>query len=170
MVRCTMGIARIASLPPWTRSKAVGKALLYCLTSDAFVGLDHELACIWTMCVMMVLKLYYFCYYIWTWVVITHFVLRCMLNYSWTFVSCGLYVESCTILVVCWQLFEIHRDTRWTTEFIWAQVWQCDRFGGCHCTCALINWSILPHPSTKNRGAVHRPRIGGAPPMSFPPL
>ena len=110
MVRCTMGIARIASLPPWTRSKAVGKALLYCLTSDAFVGLDHELACIWTsVCVMMVLKLYYFCYYIWTWVVITHFVLRCMLNYSWTFVSCGLYVESCTILVVCW----IIRDPAW---------------------------------------------------------
>jgi hypothetical protein len=39
--------------------------------------------------------------------------------------------------------FEILRDTRRTTGFIWAQVWQCDRFGGRRCTCALINWMIL---------------------------
>ena len=25
-----------------------------------------------------------------------------MLNYLWTCITCGLYVESCTILVVCW--------------------------------------------------------------------
>ena len=34
--------------------------------------------------------------------VITLFVLRCMLNYLCTYVTCGLYVESCTILVICW--------------------------------------------------------------------
>ena len=60
-------------------------------------------------CVMLVLKLYCFRYYIWTWVVITLFVLRGMLNYLWTYVTCGLYVESCTILVVCW----IIRDPSW---------------------------------------------------------
>ena len=53
-------------------------------------------------CLMLVLKLYCFRYYIWTWVVITLFVLWCMLNYLWTYVTCGLYVESCTILVCMW--------------------------------------------------------------------
>ena len=48
MVLYTMGTARIASLPPWMRSKAVGNALLCCLTYDAFDGLDHRLACIST--------------------------------------------------------------------------------------------------------------------------
>ena len=48
MVLYTMGTARIASLPPWMRNKAVGKALLCGLTYDAFVGLYHELACILT--------------------------------------------------------------------------------------------------------------------------
>ena len=46
MVLCIMGIARIASLQWWTRSEAAGTALLCCLTYDAFVRLDHELACI----------------------------------------------------------------------------------------------------------------------------
>ena len=51
MVLYTMGTSRIASLLPWTRSKAVGKALLCGLTYDASVGLDHKLACIWNKCV-----------------------------------------------------------------------------------------------------------------------
>ena len=67
------------------------------------------------VCVMMVLKLYCFRYYIWTWVVITLFVLRGMLNYLWTYVTCGLYVESCTILVVCW----IIRDSSWCSTDYW---------------------------------------------------
>ena len=46
MVLDTMGTTRIASRPPWMRSKATGKALLCGLIYDAFVGLDHELACI----------------------------------------------------------------------------------------------------------------------------
>ena len=48
MVLYTMGTLRIASLPPWMRNKAVGKALLCCLIYDTFVGLDHKLACILT--------------------------------------------------------------------------------------------------------------------------
>jgi hypothetical protein len=46
MVLCIMVIARIASLQLWTRSEATGMALLCYLTHVAFVGLDHELACI----------------------------------------------------------------------------------------------------------------------------
>ena len=116
MARYTMGIVRIASLLPWTRSKAAGKALLCGLTYDAFLGLDHELACIRTsVCVMMVLKLYCFRYYNWTRVVITPFILRVRLNYLWTYVTCGLYVESCTILVVCW----IIQDPSWYSMDYW---------------------------------------------------
>ena len=36
--------------------------------------------------------------------------------------------------------FEISVDYR----VIWAQVREFDRFGDCFCTCALINWSVLP--------------------------
>ena len=65
-----------------------------------------------------------------------------------------LLVNLCNMWLVFWilydlgcviGLFKILCDTWWTTGFIWAQVWQCDRFGGCHCTCALINWSVQPH-------------------------
>ena len=44
---------------------------------------------------------------------------------------------------VCRLWFKVLRDTRRTNRLIWAQVWQCDHPGGCHCTCALINWSVL---------------------------
>jgi hypothetical protein len=30
----------------------------------------------------------------------------------------------------------------WTTEVIWAQVWEFDRFGDCFRTCALIIWTV----------------------------
>jgi len=44
MVLSIMDIARIASIPPWMRSEALGKTLLSYLIYDAFVGIDHELA------------------------------------------------------------------------------------------------------------------------------
>ena len=43
------------------------------------------------------------------------------------YVICGMYVESCTILVVVNRFIETRRGTRRTTGFIWVQVWQCDR-------------------------------------------
>jgi hypothetical protein len=82
--------------------------------------------------------------YIWTWFVIT--MLKS--DVCWTTcemdIACDLYVESCMILVVCWLVWNpswFHR----TTGFIWAQVWQFNHFGDCHCTCALINWMVLLH-------------------------
>ena len=75
---------------------------------------------------------------------------------------CNNYVNSdvCEIFVnyyvtcdwLCWIMYDfglyvgwikILRDTRWTTGFIWAQVWWFDYLGGCYCTCALINWTVL---------------------------
>ena len=60
------------------------------------------------------------------------------------YVTCDMYVESCTILVVCW----LNRDPSWySTDY---QVYMgssmtvrplVDRY----CTCALINWMVLLH-------------------------
>ena len=96
------------------------------------------------LCVLDVLKLCCFCYRIWT---------SCCNNYIWTpmyvdylWTLCNMwcvYVESCMILVVCVLYFESLRGTRRTTRFISAQVWECDCLGSCHCTCALINWTII---------------------------
>ena len=115
MVLYTMGTARIASLPPWTRSKAIGKALLCCLMYDTFVGLDHKLACIRTSVGEDGFKNYIASTTVFELgIVITIFELRCMLRYLWAYVTCGLYAESCRILVVCW----IIRDLSWySTDF-----------------------------------------------------
>jgi hypothetical protein len=41
-----MATARTASIPLWMRSETMGMVFLCCLTYDAFVGDDPELACI----------------------------------------------------------------------------------------------------------------------------
>ena len=106
MVLYTMGTARIASLPPWTRSKAAGKSLLCGLIYDAFVGLDHKLACIWTSVCDVGFKTIASAIAVELGIVITIFELWCMLKYLRTYVTCGLYIESCTILVVCWIIWD----------------------------------------------------------------
>jgi len=81
------------------------------LIYDAFVECDHKLASIWTMVWDVSLKTIFASattiFELGT--IITLFVLQCMLNYLWTYVTCGLYVECCTILVVCW----IIQDASW---------------------------------------------------------
>jgi hypothetical protein len=86
------------------RSKTMGMVLLCYRISVAFVGDDPELTCIWTTCDVglktMLLSLY------WTWVVITYV----NSDVCWTIcehvVTCDLYVKSCTILVVCWLVWD----------------------------------------------------------------
>jgi len=82
-------------------------------------------------------------------VVIFIFELWCTMNYLWTL---------CNIWHGCWIMydlglyvgcFEVLRDTRRTTGFIRAQVWQRGRSGDWHCTCALINWSVLLQLASK---------------------
>jgi hypothetical protein len=36
----------------------------------------------------------------------------------------------------------------WTTGIIWSQVRKFDRSSDCFCTCALIIWTVLWHPSS----------------------
>jgi hypothetical protein len=116
LVPCIMATARTASLQLWMRSETMGMVFLCCLIYDTFVRDDPELACIWTMCDVgfktMLLSL--------------HLNLGCNnyleLWFMWTIcelvVTFNMYIELCTILVVCWRWFEILRDTRQTTGFI----------------------------------------------------
>ena len=109
MVPYTTGTARIASLPPWTRSKAIGKALLCGLIYDAFVGLDHKLACIWTsVCdddfktiFLPLLHLNLGCN--------NSFELRCMLNYLWTL---------CNMWLVCWIMYDLGCMLDYSRSFV----------------------------------------------------
>ena len=96
MVLYTMGTARIASLLPWTRSKAIGKVILCDLIYDAFVGLDHKLACIWTSVCDDGFKTIF--------LPLLHLNLGCNNSFH-----TPMYVESCMILVVYW----IIQDPLW---------------------------------------------------------
>ena len=144
MVLYTMGTARIASLPPWMRSKAVGNALLCCLTYDAFVGLDHKLACIWTSVCDDGFKTIL--------LPLVHLNLGCNNSFR-TPMYVELLVNLCNMWLVCWIMYDLGCMLDYLRSFVIlngllglyrAQVWQCDRSGGCHCTCALINLSVLP--------------------------
>ena len=95
---------------------------------------------IWTMMTDVGFKLICFRYYFfWTWLVITF---NRTLMYGT--VMCDMYVESCMILVVCW----LNRDPLWySTDY---RVYMGSSMivrplVGCHCTCALINWTVLLH-------------------------
>ena len=89
----------------------MGKVLLYIYSMMLLVGCDHKLVGIWTMVWDVSLKtIFASATIVFEFgIVITLFVLRCMLNYLWTYVTCGLYVESCMILVLCW----IIQDPTW---------------------------------------------------------
>ena len=70
-------------------------------------------------------------------------------NYLWTCCNMWLvvlnHVRSWFVRWFVWDPSWFH----WTTRFIWVQVWQFDRFGDCYYTCALINWTVLLHASTR---------------------
>ena len=63
-------------------------------------------------------------------------------NRLWNVVTYDMLCWITMILVVCKLDWNPSRF-QLTTGFIWAQVWEFDRFGDCFCTCALINWSVL---------------------------
>ena len=79
-------------------------ASTYISLCDAFVGGDHELACIKQWCEMLVLKLLCFRYYYFIWNLGCNNFNRTLMygNVFELYVTCGMYVESCMILVVCW--------------------------------------------------------------------
>ena len=134
-----MDIVRTASVPPWTRSRP--RARRFSLTPLwCFCGLCRKLAKYLNDSMRCLFKLYLLS-------LLLHLNLVCNNFICELYVICGMYVESCTILVVCWWWIETLRGTQRTTGFIWAPVWKCDRFVGCHCAYALINWTVLSQTS-----------------------
>ena len=137
-----MATVSTALLLQWMRNRTMGMVILYIISPLYFC---------WRWLWKLVMYLNY-CWcrselccicYCYTDVVITMLELRCMTNYLWT---------CCNMWLVCWIMydlglyvgwFEILHDTWWTTGFIWAQVWWFDCLGGCYCTYALINWTVL---------------------------
>ena len=58
------------------------------------------------------------------------------------YVMCDMYVESCTILVVCW----LNWDPSWYSmdhQVYMGSSMTVRPLTGYHCTCALINWSVM---------------------------
>jgi hypothetical protein len=141
LVPCIMATARTASLQLWMRSETMGMVFLCCLIYDAFLEMTLNWHVIWTMCdvgfqtILLLLHLNLGCN--------NYVELRCMWTICELVVTCDMYVEPCTILIVCWQWFEILRDTRWTTVFIWAQVCACQHVSGDRHSWSCINWSVL---------------------------
>ena len=72
-----------------------------------------------------------------------NFVLWWMNYICELYITCDMYVELCMILVVCW----LNQDPSWYSTDHWVYMGSSmtvRSLVGCHCTCALINWSILP--------------------------
>ena len=58
------------------------------------------------------------------------------------YVTCDMYIESYTILVVCW----LNGDPSWYSmdfRVYMASSMIVRPLIGCYCTCALINWTVL---------------------------
>ena len=139
-----MDIVRTASVLPWTRSRPWARCF-YISNLWCFCWTYHKLACIWTSVGDVDLKLYCFRYYIWTW--------YCN-NYIWTPMYVEVLVNLCNMWLVCWIMYDlgcmlmVNRDPLWYLMDYWVYmgssmtVWP---LAGYHCTCALINWSVLLH-------------------------
>ena len=110
MVSYIMGTARIASLPPWMRSKATSKAILCDLIYDAFVGLEHKLTCIWTSVCNDGFKTIL--------LPLLHLSLSCINSFC-TPMYVELLVNLCNMWLVCWIMYDlgcmlgIIRDPSW---------------------------------------------------------
>ena len=79
----------------------------------------------------------------WTWFVIT--LIRTLMDelYLWTL---------CNMWHVCWIMYDlgcmwiVYRDPSWYSTDYWVYMGSSMTvrpLAGCHCTCALINWSVL---------------------------
>ena len=128
---------------------SLGQASLIILLY-AFVDGDHVLALYLNYVANATFELYFASTTIYqTWFVITLFRTLMMKLYLWTF---------CNMWHVCWIMYDlgcmwiVYRDPLWySTDY---QVYMGSSMTvrllvGCHCTCALINWSVLRQPASE---------------------
>ena len=146
MIQFIMAIARTASVPPWTRSKPWASISYYSL-SYAFMEVWSWASTIFKFFTDVGFKLLIcFRYYLtWTWFVLT--LIRTLMDelYLWTL---------CNVWDVCWIMYDlgcmwiIYRDPSWYSidyRVYMGSSMTVRLLAGCHCTCALINWSVIWH-------------------------
>ena len=123
IIRCIMVTVRIASVLPWTRSRALGKAFLVNRSIMLLGNCDHELAPYLNNDGDVGFKLYLLLLLFYLNLVCNNFnQLWCIELYLWTL---------CNVWHVCWIMYDLGcmlveetlHGTRRTTKFIWAQVW-----------------------------------------------
>jgi hypothetical protein len=140
------GYYKTAFIRPRMRSRLWVWSFYIILSIMLLLEMTMKLACNWTKCdvgfktTLLPLLLNLVVTTLWTPMYVRYFWTICELWCN----MCMVYVESCTILVACWLVWNLswfHRNT----GFIWAQVWQFNHFGDCYRTCALINWTVLLH-------------------------
>ena len=107
----------------------------------AFVDRDPTWHCI-KLCWKLYFELICFRFIYQTRFVITFIRTLMMKSVCELYVKCGMYVESCTILVVV----IVYRDPSWYSmdyQVYMGSSMTVRPLAGCHCTCTLINWSVL---------------------------
>ena len=140
MALCIMVIARVASIPLWMKSKPW--AGFFSNSYPCFCGPWSSLALYQTMLENFIFELICFRFIYQTWFVITFIRTLMMKSICELYVIRGKYVESCTILVVCW----LNQDpSLYSTDY---RVYMGSSMivrplMGYYCTCALINWMVL---------------------------
>ena len=173
MVPSITDIARVASIPSWMRSKPW--AGIFNNPSIMLLWIVIPCwHCIWTMWQMLVSKLNLLPLLLLyrTRFVITLFHTLMMEMYLWTL---------CNMWHVCWIIYDlgclwiVYRDPSWYSTYYRVYMGSSmivRPLVGCHCTCALINWSVLlqvpcaydlgPSPMRRASGAfsLPTPRLG----------
>jgi len=142
MAQCIMDIARIASIPSWMRSEPW--AGIFIILLSCFCGLWSCVGTVIELCWQMLLSnLIFFCYYLSN--LVCNNSIHTLMNelYLWTL---------CNMWHVCWIMYDlgcmwiIYRDPSWySTDYrvYMGSSMTVRPLAGCHCTCALINWSVL---------------------------
>ena len=110
---------------------------------------DHELAlCIWTMMENVSFKPQFaFATIYWTWFVIT--LICTLMNELYLWTLCNMW-HACWIMYDLGCMLMVNRDPSWySTDYLVYMVSSMTvrPLAGCHCTCTLINWSVLRQTS-----------------------
>ena len=142
MALCITVIARVASIPLWMRSKPW--AGFFSNSYLCFCGPWSSLALYQTMLETLFSNLIASAFIYQTRFVIT-FIRTLMMKCIYElYVICGMYIESCTILVV---VNHLSRPVVVLDGLPGLYGFKYDNATACgpHCTYALINWSVLRH-------------------------
>ena len=143
MVQFIMAVARTASIPPWTRSDPRQASL---------INPPHMLLWVWSWvgtvfdydgrCYFQTLICFHY-YFTRTWFVIT--LIRTLMDELYLWTLCNVW-HACWIMYNLGYMLMVNWDPSWySTDYpvYMGSSMTVRPLAGCHCTCALINWSVL---------------------------